>query len=59
MIEEPIVVSDVAVTLRSEDMTVQKVYLAPGGEPIPFTQENPYIRFTVPRVNGYQLVVIE
>ena len=59
MIEEPIVVSDVQVTLRSERRDVRKVCLAPGGEPLPFTKTGDAVRFVVPRVDGYQLVVVE
>ncbi|HQK77500.1 MAG TPA: hypothetical protein PKZ25_14990, partial [Candidatus Hydrogenedentes bacterium] len=59
MIEEPVVVSEVAVGLRSEGRDVTSVTLAPGGETLPFTRDGDYVRFTVPRVEGYQLIVVE
>ncbi len=59
MIEEPIVVSDVQVRLRSDGRDVRKVSLAPQGDPLQFTQAGGEVRFVVPRVNGYQLVVVE
>jgi hypothetical protein len=59
MIEEPIVVSDVQVTLRKDGSDVSKVLLAPQDEPLPFTQTDDEVRFVVPRVSGYQLVVVE
>ncbi len=59
MIEEPIVVTNVAVALRSEGRDVTAVTLAPSKETIPFTRDGDYVRFTVPRVEGYQLVVVE
>lgn len=59
MIEEPIVATDVQVALRADGRTAKKVFLAPAGEPIPYTQTDDYLRFTVPKVNGYQLIVVE
>ena len=59
MIEEPIAVSDVQVALRTDGRKAAKVYLAPQGDLVPFAQEGSYVRFTVARVTGYQLVVVE
>jgi hypothetical protein len=59
MIEEPIVVSDVQVTLRTDGRDVRKVFLAPAGDALPFTKADDGVRFVVPRVSGYQLVVVE
>lgn len=59
MVEEPIVVTDVAVALRSRGRDVTAVTLAPSGETLPFTRENDYMKFTVPRVEGYQLILVE
>jgi hypothetical protein len=59
MIEEPIAVSDVQVMLRTEGHEVRKISLTPQAEALQFTKTDDAVRFTVPRVNGYQLVVVE
>lgn len=59
MIEEPIAVSDIPVRLRTDGRNVNKVFLAPQGESLKFTKTDDHVGFTVPRVNGYQLVVVE
>lgn len=59
MIEEPIAVSDVRVAVRLDDREARRVFLAPTGEPLAFERAGGYLRFVVPRVEGYRLVVIE
>lgn len=59
MIEEPVAFDNVQVALRADGRETRKVYLAPQGEPVPFTQQGSYVNFTIPRVEGYQLAVVE
>ena len=59
MIEEPIELRDVQVALRSDDMQVSSVYLAPDRTPLDFTVEESYVHTTVPEVHGYAVVVFE
>ena len=41
------------------DRKVKKVTLQPEGAPVEFTQEGGVVSFTVPKVEGYQIVVME
>jgi hypothetical protein len=59
LIEEPITVAGVQVELRTAGRKVEKVYLAPSREPLAFDGAGDYVRVTVPRVVGYQMVVFE
>jgi hypothetical protein len=47
------------VALRSDDMQVSSVYLAPDRTSLDFTVEDGYVRTTVPEVHGYAVVVFE
>ncbi|MEW6749712.1 MAG: alpha-amylase family protein [Candidatus Latescibacterota bacterium] len=57
MIEEPIELRQVPLSLRADGAAVQAVYLAPERTPLPFAVRDGYIHVTVPQVNGYALVV--
>jgi hypothetical protein len=59
IIEEPIEVGNVAVALRTDDLTFRKAHLAPSGESLAFRTENGYVRVLVPKVSGYQMIVFE
>ena len=59
IIEEPISVHDVAVSLRTDGTIPKTVYLAPSGEELEFTVTEGYLQVSVPKVCGYQLLVFE
>lgn len=59
MIEEPIELHDVKISLRQDGMTPKHVYLAPDKTPLPFKQVEGYIQVTVPVSKGYSLIVFE
>ena len=59
IIEEPISVYDVAVSLRADATIPKTVYLAPTGEECEFTVTEGYLQVSVPKVCGYQLLVFE
>jgi hypothetical protein len=59
IIEEPIKIVQVILSLRTEGQKISKVYLAPSRKKLEFKQDNNYVTVTVPEVNGYQLVVFE
>jgi len=59
VIEEPVVVRDVVVSLREDKTAPRRVYLAPEQRPLPFTRKNGYLTVLVPEVPGYQMLVFE
>ncbi len=60
VIEEPVVIRNVDVALRRDDLPgARRAYLAPARAALPLRVEDGYLRVTVPEVNGYQLVVFE
>ena len=59
MIEEPIQVRNIELSLRKDNQTVSNVYLAPSRTKIPYQIKGDYIQVTLPEVNGYQAVVFE
>ena len=59
VVEEPIRLSNVSVSLRNQGGQVQAVYLAPSREPLPFVETAGYVTVTLPDVNGYQMIVFE
>jgi len=59
MIEEPIELHDVKISLRNDGKTPQKVYLAPERKSLPFKIINGYVTVTIPVSKGYSLVVFE
>ncbi len=58
IIEDILPVYDVSVTLRP-GKEIQKVYLAPQMEALPFTQENGAVSYTVPKLECHQMVVLD
>jgi hypothetical protein len=59
MIEERIELRDVKVALRADGKAVKSVYLAPNKEVLPFEVKDGYVYVTVPKVDGYAMVVFE
>jgi hypothetical protein len=59
MIEEPIPLSNVEISLRMDGKTPKKVYLAPGKKSLPFKVVDGYVRVTIPVSKGYSLLVFE
>lgn len=57
IIEDVIPIFDVAVSVRTGKAPVE-VALAPEGKPLPFTFKNGRTEFTVPRLDGHQMVAI-
>lgn len=58
VIEDIVPVYDTDVAIRTSK-TIKKVYLAPSGKEIPFTQENGMVSFTVPKIECAQLTVLD
>ena len=59
MIEEPIEVRDVSISLRADGVAPQRVYVAPSRRPLSFEVKQGYINATIPVVSGYAMVVFE
>ena len=59
MIEEPIELHQVKISLRHDGKMPRHVYLAPDKTPLSFKQAGSYIQVTIPIHNGYSLVVFE
>lgn len=59
VIEEAIDVHNVQVSLRGDEKKFRAAYLAPSRERLPLMQAGNYFTVTVPRINGYQMVVFE
>ena len=59
IVEEPAIALDVKVQLRLDGAAPKRLYYAPDGEEIPFEVADGYIRFVVPEVRGYRLIVVE
>ena len=59
MIEEPIELHNVKISLRNDGRTPKKVYLAPERKSLPFKIIDGYVNVTIPVCNGYSLVVFE
>ena len=59
MIEEPVKLRDVKISLRTDGKAPKKVYIAPGRKSLRYKVENGYINVTVPECNGYSLIVFE
>ncbi len=59
IIEEPVLLKDACIGLRTDGKKVKKVYLAPSGEEIKFTVEKNYTWVTLSEVIGYQMAVFE
>lgn len=59
MIEEPIELHNVKISLRSDKITPKKVYLAPDRKSLAFKIVDGYVNVTIPVSKGYSLVVYE
>lgn len=59
MIEEPIELNNVTLSLRQDGKAVRDIYLAPWKERLSYTVEGGYIHIRVPKSKGYSLLVIE
>ncbi|MDD4144759.1 MAG: hypothetical protein PHN68_09000, partial [Prolixibacteraceae bacterium] len=59
MIEEPVKLSNVKISLRVDGKIPEKVYIAPGRKSLRHKVENGYINVTVPECNGYSMIVFE
>jgi len=59
MIEEPIDVRDLGVSLRLDARPPRHVYLAPVRKELPFTIEDGYAHTMIPYLSGYAMVVLE
>ncbi|NLZ64006.1 MAG: hypothetical protein GX902_09370 [Lentisphaerae bacterium] len=58
MIEEPLLLLEQAIQLREDGRTIKDVYLAPGGEKLPFQRTSDgYVSVTIPKIKGYALLV--
>lgn len=59
IIEEPSVAAEVGIQLRTDGRRVNKAYLAPSGEKIPFTLKNGYVSMVLPKLTGCKILVAE
>jgi hypothetical protein len=59
IIEEPIPLHDVRISLRVDGKNPKRVYLAPEKKSLPFKISNGYVNVSIPVNNGYSLVVFE
>ena len=59
MIEEPIEMTDLVVSLRLDGRVPRDVYLAPSRERLDFVIAGNYATVTLPRVRGWAVVVFE
>jgi len=59
MIEEPSRLGDVELALRCDGAPPARVYLAPGGQDLPWEVADGYVQTRVPDVVGYAMVVVE
>jgi hypothetical protein len=58
VIEDVIPIADVKVRLRTEK-AVKRVVRAPQGEPLGHRQEGVYAAFTLPKLEGHQMIALE
>lgn len=59
MIEEPIELHNVKISLRNDGRTPKKVYIAPRKTSLPFKLFDGYVNVTIPVSKGYSMVVFE
>lgn len=59
IIEEPVLLKNACIGLRTDGKKIKKVYLAPSGEEIKFRVEKNYVWVTLSEVSGYQMVVFD
>ena len=59
VIEEPVELHDVIVSLQKDRSEIKKVYLAPGRKSLDYSNDGQRIAVKVPVVNGYAMVIFE
>jgi hypothetical protein len=59
MIEEPIELDNITLSLRHDDRNFKNIYLAPKKERLSYTLEGGYVHINIPKSKGYSLLVIE
>ena len=59
MIEEPVRLNNIKISLRTDGKIPKKVYIAPNRKSLRHKVENGYINVTVPECDGYSLIVFE
>ena len=59
MIEDPIELRNIKISLRNDGKSPKRVYLAPDRKKLPFKIRDGYINVTIPASKGYSLVVFE
>lgn len=59
MIEEPITLNEVSISLHDPDKKIKKVYLAPEEKLLSFKQEDNYVNVFIGKSKGYSLIVFE
>jgi hypothetical protein len=59
VVEEELSLSQVKLKLRLDGKTVNKVYVAPGKQQIPFSVAEDYLSITLPEMRGYCMIVVE
>ena len=58
-LEDTITLMDTKIALRVDGRKIRKVTLAPSGTALAWNVEGSYCSITIPRVDGYALVVVE
>jgi hypothetical protein len=59
IIEDEISIADIEIALHQDAGDTQKLYLAPENKNIKFTTENNYIKFKLPLLKGYAMIIVE
>jgi hypothetical protein len=60
IIEEPVLLKDIHIGVKNiVKKNIKKVYCVPSYRDLEFKVEKQYIWFTIPEINGYQMIVIE
>lgn len=59
MIEEPIELSDLTISIRQDNKDFKNIYSAPDRERLSYQVTGDYIEITLPKSKGYSLIVLE
>jgi hypothetical protein len=59
MIEEPVEIHNIKISLRNDGKTPKKVYIAPERKSLPFKINDGYCQVTLPVSKGYSMIVFE
>lgn len=59
MIEEPIELKDLKISLKRNANVVKNIYFAPDRKPLSYTMKGNYIEVTIPKSKGYSCLVFE